>query len=172
MNAMPQLEPQEVEVPPVMAAQLPSHSPTAPSVLTRTMGAAFGALTAYVEENRLTHLGPPRALYKSFDQRETQFVVAFPVAAPDGPLEGERDIKVDRLPGGKALRFTHKGSYRDLRKTYEAISSWMAGAGLLESQGAWARYMPVWEEYLNDPQTTPQEELITQIYIPMDHAKL
>ncbi|MDZ4700466.1 MAG: GyrI-like domain-containing protein, partial [Rhodothermales bacterium] len=93
-------------------------------------------------------------------------------ATPSGFLDGEADITVRELPGGRWLRFTHRGPYADLRTTYEGISSWMAGAGLLESEGAWVRYMPLWEEYLNGPETTAPEDLITQIYIPLDHAKV
>ncbi len=172
MNTTSLVEPLEVDVQPALAVTLPSHSSTAPDRLGRTIGAAFGALQAFVEGNYLTPSGPPRAIYKSFDSREMQFVVAVPVETPSGFLDGEADIAVRELPGGKWLRFTHRGPYVNLRTTYEGISSWMAGAGLLESEGAWVRYMPLWEEYLNDPDTTPPEELITHIYIPLDHAKV
>ncbi len=172
MDTTSLVEPLEVDVQSALAAILPSHSPSAPESLGRTIGAAFGALFAFVEGNHLTPVGPPRAIYKSFDSRETQFVVAVPVATPSGFLEGEADITVRDLPGGKWLRFTHRGPYTNLQATYESISSWMAGAGLLESEGAWVRYMPMWEEYLNDPDTTAPEDLVTQIYIPLDHVKV
>jgi effector-binding domain-containing protein len=172
MNTTSLVEPLEVDVQPVLAAILPSHSPSAPETLGRTMGAAFGALQAFVECNHLTQSGPPRAIYKSFDSREMQFVVAVPVETPTGFLDGEADITVRELPGGKWLRFTHRGPYANLRTTYEGISSWMAGAGLLESEGAWVRFMPLWEEYLNDTDATAPDDLITQIYIPLAHAKV
>ena len=39
--------------------------------------------------------------------------------------------------------------------------------GPLQCEADWARYMPMWEEYLNDPQTTPEAELLTYIYLPV-----
>jgi effector-binding domain-containing protein len=38
---------------------------------------------------------------------------------------------------------------------------------MLESEADWAKYMPMWEEYMNDPESTPAEELITNIYVPV-----
>ncbi len=46
--------------------------------------------------------------------------------------------------------------------------AWIAKAkGLMQCEADWARYMPMWEEYLNDPQTTPEAELMTYIYLPV-----
>ena len=43
----------------------------------------------------------------------------------------------------------------------------MRGKGLMESEADWMKYMPMWEEYLNDPATTPEAELVTHIYLPI-----
>jgi AraC family transcriptional regulator len=37
----------------------------------------------------------------------------------------------------------------------------------MKSEADWARYMPMWEEYLNDPDSTPAAELVTYIYLPV-----
>jgi len=37
----------------------------------------------------------------------------------------------------------------------------------MQSEADWARYTPMWEEYRNDPETTPEAELLTYIYLPV-----
>jgi effector-binding domain-containing protein len=37
----------------------------------------------------------------------------------------------------------------------------------MNSEADWTRYMPMWEEYLNDPHTTSEAELVTHIYLPV-----
>ena len=53
-----------------------------------------------------------------------------------------------------------------LAATYGQITEFLKAKGLMQSEADWARYMPMWEEYLNDPQTTPGAELMTYIYLP------
>jgi hypothetical protein len=36
----------------------------------------------------------------------------------------------------------------------------------MQSEADGACYMPMWEEYLNDPDTTPQADPLTYIYLP------
>jgi len=31
----------------------------------------------------------------------------------------------------------------------------------------WARYSPMWDEYMSDPATTPESELLTRIYLTL-----
>jgi effector-binding domain-containing protein len=52
-------------------------------------------------------------------------------------------------------------------QTYGRISAFMKEKGCMQSEADWARYMPMWEEYLNDPATTPPTELMTYIYLPV-----
>ena len=68
-------------------------------------------------------------------------------------------------PTAKAYRFTHRGPYPDLAQTYRRITAFMKEKGWMESEADWSRYMPMWEEYLNDPETTPPAELLTYIYL-------
>ena len=76
-------------------------------------------------------------------------------------------MTVDTIPAKRALRFTHRGPYRDLMGTYNRITEFMQAKGMLASEADWARYMPMWEEYLNDPQVTPEADLLTYIYVPL-----
>jgi len=51
--------------------------------------------------------------------------------------------------------------------TYGRITEFCKSKGLMQTEADWARYMPMWEEYLNDPQTTPADQLVTYIYLPV-----
>jgi hypothetical protein len=46
------------------------------------------------------------------------------------------------------------------------ITEFLKAKGLIKTDAEWSKYMPMWEEYLNDPQTTPPEKLLTHIYLP------
>jgi hypothetical protein len=37
----------------------------------------------------------------------------------------------------------------------------------MQTEDDWLRYMPMWEEYVTDPDTTPAESLVTYIYLPL-----
>ena len=62
---------------------------------------------------------------------------------------------------------TNPSSAEAAYKTYGRITEFLKEKGLLKSEADWARYMPMWEEYRNDPTTTPEAELVTYIYLPV-----
>ena len=107
-----------------------------------------------VEIGRIERFGHHKAL------------ASYSLLAPRADDTGEAGF-VDTLAGGKTLRFTHRGPYAGLMGTYGQITQFMLAKGRMESEADWARYMPMWEEYLNDPETTPEEELLTHIYLPV-----
>ena len=157
----------EVEVASVPAVQISGQCGTDPSEIAAALGPAFCNLQGYVNENSLTPVGPPRTIYTGYGPEGMTFVVAFPIAAPDEVPDDSESGAIGTLEGGKAMRFTHKGPYPKLMETYGQITEFLKGKGLMETEADWARYMPMWEEYLNDPQTTPEAELLTYIYLPV-----
>lgn len=167
MSIAEELEFTEFEVLPVLAAQMPGQSASDPSEIGKAMGEAFGALGSFLGRHSLVHSGPPRAIYTSYGPEGTNFIVAMPIASPPAGPVGEGPGFVGTLSGGKALRFTHRGPYRDLMTTYGRITEFMLLKGLMRSESDWSLYMPMWEEYLNDPHTTPEAELVTHIYLPL-----
>ncbi len=81
----------------------------------------------------------------------------------DGDFEAEGDIGVQVLPGGAFARTTHFGPYENLKLTYgELLGRWLPAAG--------RRYKldPTREVYFNDPGTTEPEDLVTDIYLPLE----
>jgi effector-binding domain-containing protein len=130
------------------------------------MGDAFAALTAYAGRHALQCAGPPRAIYTSWGAQGTEFTVAMPIPVPGSPALPEEGVSVATIPGGHMLRFTHTGRYDEVAGTYEQIAHWLRDAGLMKTEADWSRFMPMWEEYLNDPNSTPASELLTYIYLP------
>lgn len=166
MTAFDRLEPTEVEVTPVLAVQYASHCACVPDKIKEAMGQAFGILMGAIEQQSLVLSGPPRAVYTSYTPEGMDFFVAFPIAASPANPQAGAPVTISTLPGGKTLRFTHRGPYGELMTTYNRITQYLQAKGLIQSEADWARYMPMWEEYLNDPATTPEAELLTHIFLP------
>ena len=80
----------------------------------------------------------------------------------DEGFQPSGDIGVQVIPGGEYAVTTHFGSYDKLGETYTALlGQW------LPRSGRELRSTPCFEVYLNDPQSTEPEDLITDIYAPL-----
>jgi len=167
MNSFESLQPAEVEVPPVLAAQVSRRCDAAREAIKEAMGQTFGELMAYFGRQGLAPAGPPRAIYTAYGPEGVAFTVAFPIADPPAAAREDASVSVATIPGGKTLRFFHQGPYSELMTTYGRIMQYLQSKGLMQSEADWARYMPMWEEYLNDPQETPEADLRTYIYLPL-----
>ena len=72
------------------------------------------------------------------------------------------DIQIKMVEGGEYAMTTHIGSYDTLGRTYaELLGQWMPRSGRE------LRDVPCFEVYLNDPNSTAPEELLTDIYAPL-----
>jgi len=86
----------------------------------------------------------------------------------DACITIDKDIEVagaagiQTIAGGNYAVFLHKGPFEKLVNTYNHIfDEW------LPSSGATLRTVPIFEQYLNLAHENP-EELLTEIYIPID----
>lgn len=163
-----QLESMEVQVDPTPAVQLQSKSNTDPAAIGAAVSAAFTTMSEFLDRSSIQPAGPPRVIYNAWDSNETRFTLAFPVTSPPPEIGTNEAVTVGTLPGVRALRFEHVGPYDTLRSTYDRIDAWLREHKAIDGRADWERYMPMWEEYLNDPQTTPASELITRIYLPLN----
>jgi AraC family transcriptional regulator len=78
------------------------------------------------------------------------------------PVQSEGEIGVTELAGGEYATLQHKGPYENLGATYRLIF----GAWLPASDRE-LRDVPCFELYLNTPQNTRPEELLTVIHVPL-----
>lgn len=164
MTTTTQLESMEVKVPQALLAQL-ERTTTNTADLGPDMSAAFEALYAAIGKAGITPCGPPRAIYTAWGPNEVRFTVAVPIDR--APVDVPEGITVAASPERTTLRFVHQGPYRELRATYGRIEAWLRERGGIKTPEDWARYAPMWEEYMNDPTTTPESALLTRIYLTL-----
>ena len=120
---------------------------------------AFKSVYTFLEKQGVKHAGPAMTIYTSADDTGFQFQAAVPIAEePKDPPKG--DIEVGKSPGGRALKFVHRGSYDSMDSTYEAITNYL-DEKRLEAQDLFV------EEYQTDPVTTPEENLVVNVYVPV-----
>jgi len=83
------------------------------------------------------------------------------VVAVSAKVEDGTEVKCYELPGGKMAKTVHKGPYEDCGPTYEELFAWLRQNG--------KRIVgPMREIYLNDPNEVPKEEILTEIYAPIE----
>lgn len=159
------LEVREVYVPPALTLEL-EMTASSPADIGMAMGKAFSTLMNFVHGHTLVVAGPPRAIYQSWNGTETRFTAAIPIVdAPSGFVA--QDVKVVSHTEQQALRFTHHGAYKEIPGTYSQIDAWLRERGAVTTEADWTRYFPMWEEYIGDPATTPEQELMTYIFLPL-----
>lgn len=80
----------------------------------------------------------------------------------DDEVEPEGEVGVRTLPGGDHAVICHQGPYQELSNTYDCIyGQWLPTSGREPADD------PCFEVYLNDPEGTDPEDLLTDIYIPL-----
>jgi AraC family transcriptional regulator len=80
----------------------------------------------------------------------------------DKTVKPQGEISTKTIPAGKYAIFLHKGSYDGLEKTYREIMVW-----IMKNEIDLRDY-PMFEKYLNrDPRRTKEENLRTEIFVPL-----
>ena len=74
---------------------------------------------------------------------------------------GARLLVCYEMPGGKMAKTVHKGPYEDCGTTYEQLFTWLA-QNHVKVTG------PTREVYLNDPNEVSPEDILTEIYVPIE----
>jgi len=121
--------------------------------LPRVLGEAYGAIAQYLGELGQQPVGPPFAVYYNADMQNLDVEAGFPVS---GGFSGKGDITASEIPAGKAATCLYTGPYNEVEPAYNALSQWIKDNGY-KATGV------TYEMYLNDPDTTPPQELKTQI---------
>jgi AraC family transcriptional regulator len=73
------------------------------------------------------------------------------------------EVGVQEVAGGDYAKALHQGPYDQLKDTY----AWVCGQWLPEMNRE-MRNLPSIEVYLNDHEQTPPEELLVEVYIPLE----
>jgi effector-binding domain-containing protein len=124
-----------------------------------TLVDAFKQLKTVLDRQGLKADGPSMTIYTSTDDTGFTFQAAIPIAEePKDPPHG--DIAVGKSPSGRALKFVHRGSYDSMDTTYEAITNH------LDEKRLEAKDLFI-EEYATDPVTTPEDQLVITVLVPI-----
>jgi effector-binding domain-containing protein len=120
---------------------------------------AFKQVHTYLDRQGLKASGPSMTIYTSTDDTGFSFQAAVPVAEePRNPPRG--DLAAGKSPAGRALKFVHRGSYDSMDSTYEAITNH------LDEKRLEAKDLFI-EEYATDPVTTPEDQLVINVIVPI-----
>jgi effector-binding domain-containing protein len=124
-----------------------------------TIVEALKQVDAELARLKLKPVGAPYVIYTLTDDAGFEFEAAVPFegATVEKPHDG---MEFSASPGGKALRFTHRGPYDAMDPTYEQI------ANLLDAKDLEAQDLYI-EEYRSDPRTTDQDNLVIDIWVPL-----
>jgi effector-binding domain-containing protein len=120
---------------------------------------ALKEVDAELTRLKLKPSGPPLIIYTSTDDAGFDFEAAIPFTGATTEKPSVQ-FELSASPAGKALRFTHRGSYDAMDPTYEQI------ANLLDAKDLEAQDLYI-EEYRSDPRTTSQDDLVIDIYVPL-----
>jgi len=120
---------------------------------------AFKSVYELIDRTGLAKAGPAMTIYTQADDTGFSYQAAVPITA--APAEAPKgDIAVGQSPGGKALKFIHRGSYDSMDNTYEAITNYL-DEKRLEAADSFI------EEYETDPVTTPEDKFVVTVYVPL-----
>lgn len=117
------------------------------------MGAEINGMPTFV-----CHERSAEEVMKADSEGTADVEVAVPVSKEVAETD---EIKYYTLPGGKMAKIIHKGPYEDCGPTYEKLFEWIAENGKTITG-------PTREIYLNDPREIPKEEILTEIYAPIE----
>jgi effector-binding domain-containing protein len=124
-----------------------------------TLVDAFGSLQDYIGVKNIKPTGNPMTIYTDTSDNGFEFLAALPIAEePADPPKG--DIAIGKTPSGRALKFTHRGSYESLDTTYEAITNYLDDRQM-EAQDKFI------EEYVSGPLKAGDNEMTVEIYVPV-----
>ena len=142
---------------------------TGKDYLTMDYGMAWEKITEYAEKQNLINKCGSEAEYinvyhddPTVEQEILRCDVCFatPIVNTLEPVGG---VGIKTIKGGKFIVFLLKGAYSLLSDLYSEIYKRL-GRGDVKPKTA----IPMFEKYLNDPSTTPTDELLTEIWIPIE----
>ncbi len=121
----------------------------------------------FAAQNAIQMIGPPifichettaEEAMKADKEDKADLEVAVPIMKRGKETE---EITCYELPGAKMAKTVHKGPYQEETATYQKLFAWLEKNNKTITGS-------MREIYLNDPHEVPQEELLIEIYAPIE----
>ena len=153
-----------VEIKPMTYMGIKGTAPIAK--LGEAMGEAFPKLEAIASKNGISNDYSPIALYTKMNVKaaESNYIAALTTDSANINTSelAKEQVTTGSIEAGRALKITHTGSYNHLGNAWSTGMMHMRAQKLKKS-----RNQPPFELYINDPESTPDEQLVTEIYLPL-----
>jgi len=125
------------------------------SELGATLGERYQQLMQYIKTKGLTMVGPPFAVYHTWDSKTTDMEACAWIDKAD---KGEGNINGMTVPGGKVAVADYYGAYAGSEAAHFALDEWAKKTGAQLSTSPW-------EEYITDPMVEKDPmKVLTRIY--------
>ena len=109
----------------------------------------------------------PMAVFPEAAGETTEGSVRFEACIPidpDSKVQGSDEVSITSLPPLKVASARHHGAFREVGRTYDAILAWVSANGY-RAEG------PTRELYLVNPLEASEEELITEVQVPVAEGR-
>jgi effector-binding domain-containing protein len=128
----------------------------------------YGRLYGWIQQRGLQPAGMPAAVYLTAPAEVPEADARWELWAPlaGNPAEEGAEvggISIKHVPEMLVATTMHRGPYDTMAATYEALWEFVAAEGY-EVAG------PPMERYHSDPNTTPPEEYLTEVIVPLKKA--
>ncbi len=155
------LQVEETTVPSVLVAYVEATSGKDDQEIAAAIGSGYARVGAFLATRGLKQAAPPITINRKWDDSGYEFDAAIPVdRTPEGEIPADSPVKIKSTYTGTALVATHKGPYRGMRSTYDKLFAYSKARGYAENGAPW-------DEYVSDPGSTPEADLVTRIYLPV-----
>lgn len=107
-------------------------------------------------------MGPPTVRYRTLENG-VELTIGFILDTKNKNVNADPEKNVQKfdVPGGQYAKLVHKGPYEKISDAWKTLDNWgkQGNSKLCREDQGWC-----FEKYLNDPETTKKEDLITELY--------
>ncbi len=125
--------------------------------ISQAMGSGFGEVFGFAQAQGIVPQSMPITLYLEMPNGSNmKFRAGVFVSAADA-AKASGSVSASKIGAGEAVKKTHVGPYANLNQSHKAIWDYCDTEGLTKG-------MPVWEIFVDDPTSVPEDKIRTEIY--------